>query len=225
MEKNDMSEKNEIVLPGDLICKREGRKVGLGVFVEGDNVFAKVLGIPRIKENEISVVPLAGVYIPRIGDNVIGTIASVEVSGWMVDINSPYIAFLPVADGVRDFVDVSQTDISRFFDIGDLIFCTVSKVTKNKTVRVSMRYMGNRKLYDGVTIKVNPNKIPRIIGRGGSMINIIKEKTNCEIYTGRNGIVWVKGENRAKAIEAILTIEKESHIPGLTEKIEKLLSE
>jgi len=220
-----MSEKNEIVLPGELIGDRAGRKIGPGVFVEGEKVFAKVLGIPRVRENEISVISLAGVYIPKIGDNVVGTISSVEVSGWMVDINSPYIAFLPVSDGVRDFVDVAQTDISRFFDVGDPIFCTVSKVTKNKTIRVSMRYIGCRKLYGGVIIKVNPNKIPRIIGRGGSMIGMIKEKTNCEIYTGRNGIVWVKGDNKAKAIEVILTIENESHTVGLTEKIEKMLSE
>jgi exosome complex component RRP4 len=214
-----------IVLPGDFLCEKAGKRVGSGAYFEGEKVFSKVLGIPRIGENEIYVIPLAGAYIPRIGDNVIGTISSVEISGWMVDINSPYIAFLPVAEGVREFVDTSRTDLSRFFDIGDIIFCSISKVTKNKTIQVSMRDIGSRKLYGGIVIKINPNKIPRIIGRGGSMINIIKQKTGCEIYTGRNGIVWLRGENKAKAIEAILTIEKESHVSGLTEKIEKLLGE
>lgn len=214
-----------IVLPGDFLCEKAGKRVGSGAYFEGEKVFSKVLGIPRIGENEIYVIPLAGAYIPRIGDNVIGTISSVEISGWMVDINSPYIAFLPVAEGVREFVYTSRTDLSRFFDIGDIIFCSISKVTKNKTIQVSMRDIGSRKLYGGIVIKINPNKIPRIIGRGGSMINIIKQKTGCEIYTGRNGIVWLRGENKAKAIEAILTIEKESHVSGLTEKIEKLLGE
>lgn len=143
----------------------------------------------------------------------------------MVDINSPYVAFLPLSEGVMGFVDTARADLSRFFDVDDIIFCTVSKLTKNKTMQVSMRDIGSRKLYGGVTIKVSPNKIPRIIGKGGSMIGIIKEKTNCEIYTGRNGLVWVRGENKVKAIEAILTVERESHTVGLTEKIEKMLSE
>jgi len=220
-----MNEKREIVLPGELIGEKLGRKVGFGAYFEGERVFAKVLGIPRVEENEISVIPFAGVYIPRIGDKIIGIISSVEVSGWMVDINSPYAAFLPLSEGVREFVDTSRTDISGFFDAGDVIFCTVSKVTKNKTIQVSMRDIGNKKLYGGVIVKVSPNKIPRIIGRAGSMISIIKERTKCEVYTGRNGVVWLKGENKAKAIAAILTVEKESHTVGLTEKIEKLLSE
>jgi exosome complex component RRP4 len=219
-----MSEKREIVLPGEFLGERAGRKIGIGTYLEGERVFAKVLGIPKIEENEISVIPLAGTYIPRVGDRIIGRILSVEISGWMVDINSPYVAFLPLAEGVGEFVDVSRTDISRYFDVDDVIFCSVSKVTKDKTIQVSMKSIGSRKLYGGVLIKINPNKVPRIIGKGGSMINIIKKKTGCEIYTGRNGFIWIKGENKSKAIEAILTVEKESHIIGLTEKIEKMLS-
>ena len=220
-----MNEKVEIVLPGDFLAEKSGRRVGSGAYFEGENVFSKVLGIPRISENEISVIPLAGVYIPKIEDSVVGTISSVEISGWMVDINSPYMAFLPLSDGVREFVDASMSDLSRFFDVDDTIFCTISKVTKNKTIRVSMGEMGNKKLFGGAVIKVSPNKIPRIIGRGGSMIDIIKRKTGCEIYTGKNGIVWLRGDNKAKAIEAILTIEKESHTSGLTERIENMLGE
>ncbi|MEM5766330.1 MAG: exosome complex RNA-binding protein Rrp4 [Candidatus Aenigmatarchaeota archaeon] len=219
-----MSEKREIVLPGELLCEKAGRKVGYGVYLEGEKVFSKVLGIPNIGENEVFVIPLAGAYMPRVGDRVIGKILSVEISGWMIDINSPYVAFLPLAEGVGEFVDISRTDISRYFDVDDVVFCTVSKVTKDKTIQVSMRNIGSRKLYGGVLIKINPNKVPRIIGKGGSMINIIKKKTNCEIYTGRNGYIWIRGENKSKAIEAILTIEKESHTIGLTEKIEKMLS-
>ncbi|MEM5772965.1 MAG: exosome complex RNA-binding protein Rrp4 [Candidatus Aenigmatarchaeota archaeon] len=218
-----MNEKREIVLPGEFLCEKAGRKVGSGAYFEGEKVFAKVLGIPKIDENEVSVIPLAGVYIPRVGDRVVGKILSVEISGWMVDINSPYVAFLPLAEGVREFVDIYKTDISRYFDVDDVVFCTVSKVTKDKIVQVSMKNIGSRKLHGGVIIRINPNKVPRIIGRGGSMINLIKRKTGCEIYPGRNGYIWIRGENKSKAIEALLTIEKESHIIGLTEKIDKML--
>jgi exosome complex component RRP4 len=215
----------EIVLPGEVVEERKGRKLGTGVYPDGEKVIAKVLGIPRTNEYEISVIPLSGVYLPNIGDRVIGIISEVEISGWLVDINSPYPAFMPLGEAVEEFVDTTRTDISRFFDINDVIFCRISKVTKNKTIQASMRDMLARKLYGGVTIKINPTKIPRVIGKAGSMISLIKTKTKCDIYTGQNGVVWIRGENKAKAIEAILTIEKESHIIGLTEKIEKMLSE
>ncbi len=224
-EESKDEEVRKIVLPGDFIADKAGKKVWGGAYFEGEKVYSKVLGMPRIKENEISVIPLSGNYIPRIDNRIIGVISSVEVSGWMVDINSPYSAFMPVGEGVDEFVDRDRTDISRFFDVGDAIFCKVSKVTKDKTVRVSMRGLGARKLYGGIMIKVTPSKVPRLIGRGGSMINLIKSRTDCVIYTGQNGVVWIRGENKAKAIEAVLMVEKESHINGLTEKIEKMLSE
>ena len=213
---------SEVVVPGELICEKGGRKVGKGAYYEGEQVFAEVLGVPRISDEEIFVIPLSGVYIPDIDDKIVGTITTVEISGWMVDVNSPYLAFLPLSEGVDDFVDTQRTDISRFFDVGDLIFCKISKSTKNKVVQVSMRAIGSKKLYDGMTIKVTPSKIPRIIGKNGSMVSLIKQKTGCDIIAGQNGVVWIRGEDKSKAIEAILTIEKESHTIGLTEKIEKM---
>lgn len=212
----------EVVLPGELIDERKGRKVGTGVFLEDDKIFSKVLGIPRIDENEIYVIPLSGVYVPKVGDRIVGLIEETEISGWSVDINSPYTAFLPISEAVDEFVDRDRTDLSKYFDIGDFIYCRVSKVTKNKNVQVSMDDFTAKKLTNGTIIKVTPTKIPRIIGKAGSMINLIKDKTGCELMTGQNGIVWIRGENKEKAIEIVLTIEKESHTLGLTEKIERM---
>jgi exosome complex component RRP4 len=126
---------------------------------------------------------------------------------------------------VDEFVDLQRSELTRYFDVCDTIFCRLSKVTKGKTVQASMRDFESRKLRNGILLKVTPTKIPRIIGKEGSMIMMIKNKTECEIVTGQNGLVWIRGENKEKAIEAILTIEKESHTIGLTEKIEKMLNE
>ena len=213
-----------IVLPGELIEERKGRKLGKGVYEENGKVFAKVLGLPRMTDTEVSVIPLSGAYLPNVGDRIIGVVSTVEIAGWFVDINSPYPAFLPLAEAVEEFVDTSRVDLSRYFDTGDVIFCRISKVTKSKNVQVSMRDMVSRKLYGGVLIKVTPSKVPRIIGKGGSMIQMIKQKTRCDIYVGQNGVIWIRGENKGKAIEAILLIERESHTTGLTERIERMLS-
>jgi exosome complex component RRP4 len=212
-------------VPGEFLDERKGRKLNSGVYAEGSKVFAKVLGVPFIGSNEITVIPMSGVYIPRIHDRIVGIIDQVQISGWLVDINSPYISFLPVSDGVDEFVDTHRMDLSKFFDVGDVIYCKASKVTKDMNVRVSMRSLGARKLYGGSIIKVKPTKVPRIIGKGGSMINMIKTKTGCSIYVGKNGMVWIRGENKSRAIEAVMTIARESHTVGLTDKIEKMLDE
>jgi exosome complex component RRP4 len=214
----------EIVLPGTYIEERKGRKI-VNCYVEGEKVFSKVLGILKISDEEISVVPLAGKYFPKVGDRIIGRIEEIEVSGWWVDINSPYRAFLPLAEAVEEFVDVRRVDLSRFYDIDDIIFCKITKVTKNKIIQVSMKDMLARKLFGGITIKITPYKVARVIGKGGSMIELIKKKTGSEIYVGQNGVIWIKGGKKEKAIEAILTIEREAHISGLTEKIAKMLGE
>ncbi|MBI2545206.1 MAG: KH domain-containing protein [Candidatus Aenigmarchaeota archaeon] len=214
-----------IVIPGEYLDEKRGRKLGSGTYEENDKVYSTFLGIARISENELSVVPLSGTYLPKLGDRVIATIDEVEISGWFIEMNSPYSAFLPIAEAVDEFVDLQRTDITRYFDIGDIIFGRISRVTRNKNVQLSMRDFESRKLKGGIVIKVTPSKIPRIIGKEGSMIMMIKEKTKCEIVTGQNGLVWIRGEDKQKAIEAILTIDRESHMTGLTEKIEKMLGE
>lgn len=214
---------DKIVLPGDFLEERKGREFGRGTFAEGERVYSAVLGMPRINEAEVSVIPLSGVYLPVMGDRIIGVIKSVEISGWMVDTNSPYPAFLPLSEAVDEYVDTQRADLSKYFDVGDIVFCRISRVTKGMNVQASMRDMMSRKLFGGVVFGVTPSKIPRIIGKAGSMVQLIKQKTKCDIYTGQNGLVWVRGEDKAKAIEAILTIEKESHTRGLTEKIERML--
>ncbi len=221
-----MNEKERpIVLPGEFLCQREGKKIGDNVYEEDGKVFSKVIGIPKITDSEVSVIALSGKYMPKVGDRVIGTIIGVEVAGWFVDINSPYVAFLPLGEAVEEFVDTSRVDISKYYDVNEVIFCRILKVAKNKIIQVTMHDLQAKKLVGGVIVKITPSKVPRVIGKGGSMINLIKNKTNCEILVGQNGVIWIKGKDKSKAIEAILLIEKESHIIGLTEKVEKMLSE
>jgi exosome complex component RRP4 len=142
---------------------------------------------------------------------------------WIVDINSPYDAILPLGEAVGEYVDLSKTDISVYFDIGDIIYAKVLNVSKSKQISLTMNDYRTRKLIGGRILKVTPSKVPRIIGKEGSMIELIKNKTKCQIIVGQNGIIWLKGEKEGLASKAILTIEKESHITGLTDKISNLL--
>ena len=68
------------------------------------------------------------------------------------------------------------------------------------------------------TIKVNPEKIREIIGKGGSMIRKIQEETQTEINVEDDGtveIAAVNGDNARKAIDWIESLTKEVEIGSL----------
>ena len=86
---------------------------------------------------------------------------------------------------------------------------------------------GQGKLESGLIIEVNSNKVPRIIGKEGSMINLIKQETKTEITVGQNGIIWIKGdsiEDELFAKKAIIFVAEKSFIDGLTMKVEEFLN-
>lgn len=219
-----MEEVRDIVIPGEILGDAKEKRAGYGTFIEDGKIISKFLGLPKDSNDYLSVIPLSGVYIPRREDKVIGFVTDVEKAGWLVDINSPWQAFLPLSEGVDEFIDFKRTDISKFFDAGDVIYAQVGD-TKRGDVQLTMRTPVARKLKGGVTIKITPSKVPRLIGKEGSMINIIKEKTGTIIRVGQNGVVWISGEKIEKAIKAVKMIDEKAHIIGLTDEITKLLSD
>ncbi len=69
-----------------------------------------------------------------------------------------------------------------------------------------------------ITIKINPEKIREIIGKGGSMIRKIQEETGTEINVEDDGtveIAAVSGENSRKAINWIESLTREVEVGAL----------
>jgi exosome complex component RRP4 len=214
----------KIVLPGDIIIESMDYLPGRNCFREGSSIYSKRLGVVYYKGRVIEVVPLSGKYMPEVDDMVIGTVEEVQYSGWNININSPYRAFLSLA-GVRGFIDQNKTDLSKIYAIGDVIYARVSEVTPQKDIRISMKDTNARKFENGRVLSVSPVKVPRVIGKQGSMINMIKEKTGCRISVGQNGVIWIQGEKEDLAAKAIREIQENSQIAGLTDHISKLLQE
>lgn len=215
--------KAEIVFPGDVIFEGKNMIPGRGTFREGDKIISKVIGLKNIDKRVVSVIPLAGPYIPKVGDYVIGEIIEVGLNHWMVDINAPYQAAMVMFE-IQEFVD-KNADLSRYLDLGDLIFTKIINVTKNKYINLTMKDVRCRKLIGGLVVHITPSKVPRLIGKKGSMINTIKKYTGSMILVGQNGRVWVKGGNETLAAEAIYMVDKYSHQTGLTEMVENFLKE
>ncbi len=214
----------ELAYPGQILGSKTEYLPSSGTFEENGNIISKYLGILVKSGNYISVVPLAGVYVPKPGDHVIGVVTAVEKVGWVVDINSPWEAFLSLSEGVEEFIDLKRVLLNRYYDEGDVVYAQILSA-KRGDVQLTMKGPAFKKLREGVLVKITPSKVPRLIGKEGSMINLIKEKTKTMIRVGQNGIVWISGEKVDKAIMAIKRIDEKSHIYGLTDEITKLLSE
>jgi len=222
MQSSDSRESvREVVVPGELLAI-SSKKAGIGTYSEGGKIFASQLGIKTVRPDSISVVPLAGQYIPVTGDLVVGKIVDVGASNWLVDINSPYPSPLHVNE-VPWRVEFGET--RKFMSVGDIVLLMIVGVDETKRIRVSMQEHGLRKLTGGTVMEVSPSKVPRVIGKNGSMIQMLKNMTNCRIYVGQNGRIWIDGEldSIVRAVQAIKMIEDEAHSQGLTEKVKALL--
>ncbi len=224
MQQNDSRENvREIVVPGDLLSK-SGLKAGPGTYVESGQIFAAQLGIKTTRSDVVGVVPLSGQYIPMRGDMVIGKIADMGASNWFVDINAAHQSSLHVNE-VPWRVEFGET--GKFMTVGDLVLLKVIGVDELGKVQISMKEHGLRKLAGGVVVEVAASKVPRVIGRNGSMIQMLKNATSCRIHVGQNGRIWVDGDldSMLKAIDVIKLIETEAHSVGLTEKVKKRLGQ
>jgi len=113
----------------------------------------------------------------------------------------------------------------KFMTVGDIVLLMIVGVDETKRIQVSMQEHGLRKLTGGMVMEISPSKVPRVIGKNGSMIQMLKNMTSCRIYVGQNGRIWIDGEldSIVRAVQAIKMIEDEAHSQGLTEKVKALL--
>jgi exosome complex component RRP4 len=212
----------EIVIPGDVLADEEYHS-GRGTFREDNKICSSLVGLVAIRDKKISVIPLQSKYIPRRGDVVIGEITDIRFSMWNLDINSPYSGFLPASD----VFGKEKRELNKTFDVGDVLFLRVVDVDEVKKVKLGLKGRGLGKFRGGILINITPTKVPRLIGKKGSMINMIKDETHCDVVVGQNGVVWVKGEPSMERVaeKVIKMIEEQAHTSGLTDRVREMLSE
>ena len=216
----------DIAVPGEVLAEGMEYLPAQGTYRQGELIRANMLGLVRIEGKILKLIPLSGRYMPKPGDVVVGQVDDILMSGWRVDMNCAYSAVLPLKDATPQYIEKGE-DLTKFFALGDWMVTKISNVTSQKLVDVSMRGPGLKKLVGGRVFMVNPQKVPRIIGKEGSMLSMIKQSTGCRIVVGQNGTVWLDGEpNRERiAIAAVRMIEEQSHISGLTDRVKQYLDE
>ena len=213
-----------VVIPGEVIVTGEKFLPGENTERKGKDVVAMRYGLSEESNGLVKVIPLSGVYQPRKGNVVIGKVENITFSGWVVDIDVTENAFLSLSEVPRY---VNKNSMSEVLDMGDMVIAKITEANK-KSIDLTIKGRGFGKIEEGMIAKINSNKVPRVIGKEGSMINLIKEETKCEITVGQNGFVWISGKNiedELFAKKAILYIAEHSLMSGLTDEMKNWFEE
>ena len=215
---------NHFVLPGDVISNGSS-SLKQNVILEGDKLVSTTIGFTENNDGAVDVIALTGLYTSEVDDLVIGKIVSHNSLSWEVDINSSYRAMLPASDIFGKDYSPSRDDLSLKLIIGDIVLARiVNSDSRRPLITINGQNLG--KIDDGELIKISPAKVPRLIGKHGSMIQSIEESTGASITIGQNGWIVVyceKTNGLLKAIMAIRMVEEQAHVIDLTEKVKKML--
>jgi len=216
-------EKRKIVIPGEVIAKGDFLP-GEGTEKRNNEIVALKFGLAEEQNKLIKIIPLSGTYQPRRGNVVIGKVENVTFNGWVIDIGCAENAFLPLTEVPRF---VNKDEIDEVMTIGDIVVAKIWNINK-RGIDLSIKSRGLGKVDEGMIVKVNPNKVPRVIGKEGSMVNLIKEETKCNITVGQNGLIWIHGnkiEDELLTKKAIMFVTEKSFVHGLTDEIIKWFKE
>jgi len=216
--------KRNVVIPGEVIVSGANYLPGEWTEKRGNDIVAMRYGLAEESNKLVKVIPLSGTYQPRRGNVVIGKVDNITANGWVIDINTIDTVFLPLMEVPRF---VSKDALEEVMSIGDMMVGKIWNINR-RGIDLSIKQRGFGKIEEGIIIEINPNKVPRVIGKEGSMIKLIKDETGCNITVGQNGLIWIKGDNIEKELlakRAIFFIESNSFISGLTDAVTKWFEE
>jgi len=218
-------ERRQLVTPGDLLAE-DDYVAGENTYKDDGKIYANRVGLVDYEDRKVHVVALKAFYIPYVGDMVIGKVVEVSLSGWMVNVKAPYPALLRASDVLDRPFRPQEDDLPSIFDVGDLIIAKIVAYDRTRDPLLTVREPGLGKITRGQLVEITPTKIPRVIGRKGSMINMLKQETGCHVTVGQNGLIFVSGktpEDERLAVMAIRKIEQEAHTSGLTDRVTEMI--
>ena len=220
-----LESKKRRVLPGDFITTSPLRLQD-NVVLDGKRVISTTIGLSDVSTDNVRVISLTGIYIPKIDDLIIGKIESIFGNSWFADIKSCYKGMLLGQDVFGRGSYPTNSEMKNRLDKGDIIFARIANFDRQREPLISIADNNLGKIDSGELIKISPSKIPRLIGKQGSMIQTIEGSTNAIITVGQNGVIVVSCDETnglLKALTAIRMIDEQAHIINLTDKVKKML--
>ena len=75
-----IAKEKEIVVPGEELADGMDFLPSYGTYREDNKIIASLMGVLNVDKRTLRVIPLAGKYMPKRNDNVIGKVARNDVS-------------------------------------------------------------------------------------------------------------------------------------------------
>jgi exosome complex component RRP4 len=216
--------KRKYVIPGEVVARGNVR-ADLNVLRVDDKLIATRVGMAEIGHDVVRVIALSGPYIPRIDDLVVGKIIDYSAFAWEADINSCFFGILPAASVFGRDYSPAKDSLTEKLKVGDMIASRVIAFDRTRDPLLSISGPGLGRIPRGQVVKISPAKVPRLIGKKGSMIKTIETGTKSRMLIGQNGVVVIVGspDDTIRAIRAVNLVEEEAHSPDLTERVQTLL--
>ena len=213
-----------LVTPGEAIGASSGKRAGTGTIISGDSIISTKLGWAKENNNVLFVDPIFAKYLPRSGDLVIGIIESVRNNLWFAEVNAPFNGLLPMSLAPWK---VEFGAAREHMDIGDVMLARVQEVDESHNIVLTMKGVGLRKLKEGSVVSMPVNLIKKIRENNESILNELKDFTDCRILVAENGRVWIDGDSDAVSIakDCIELIKSEGHLDGFEERFSKYIEE
>ena len=217
--------KKRHVLPGDFITTAPLR-LRDNVVLDGKRIISTTIGLSDVSDDSVRVILLTGVYMPKTDDLVIGIIRHIFGNSWFADINSCYQGMLLGQDVFGRGSYPTTSEMKERLVKGDIIFARIANSDRQREPLISIADKNLGKIDSGELVKISPTKIPRLIGKHGSMIQTIEASTNATITVGQNGLIVVSCDETnglLKALTAVRMVDEQAHIVDLTDRVKKML--
>ena len=164
--------------------------------------------------------------MPKTNDLVIGKVIGTSPLSWEFDINSCFVGFLPAQDVFGRDYSPTKDELKQRLDIGDLVATRIANFDRSRDPLLTVQDRDLGKIDSGELVEISPSKVPRLIGKRGSMIQTIEMATKAIITIGQNGWIVIScedSEGLLKAVEAVKMIDALAHTPNLTERVKSML--
>jgi len=197
-----MNTEKKIVVPGDLITDQV-KKLGQNVYFENNKIYSSIIGILSESNDFVSVIPLNGPYSPVVGDGIVAVVKDEVLNGYILEYNSFDDSFL------------LKSNIRKELSIGTVVFLRIKNIADNG----SLEFDNINILPKARVFQTSPVKIPRLIGKNESMLNLFKEYLGGNIVIGKNGWIWYNSEDVSLAKRAFSLVVKNSQKSNLTNSV------
>jgi exosome complex component RRP4 len=196
------------------------------VIMEGKNIVSTMVGISEIFDGTVRVIPLTGKYYPKINDLVVGKVLTNTSLSWELDLGSSYVGVLPASDVFGRNFSAHADDLFSKLRPGDLVVARIANFDRTRDPLLTVSDSDLGKIDSGELVEISPSKVPRLIGKRGSMIQAIETATDSIITIGQNGRVVIACEDSdglLKAKRAVQMVDEMAHVANLTDQVKTML--